>query len=48
MLKRLSEQEIFRIEIKVQALPGDARCPGDVVHGRLLEAVPQEDRCRGL
>jgi hypothetical protein len=30
MLKRLAEQEIFRIEIEVQALPGDARCPGDV------------------
>src|SRR6267143_2407934 len=47
MLKRLAEQKIFRIEIEVQALPGDSRCPGDVIHGRLLEAVPQEDRCRG-
>jgi hypothetical protein len=47
MLKRLPEQEIFRIEIEIQALPGDARCPSDVIHGRLLEAVPQEDRCRG-
>src|ERR1700720_3429879 len=46
MLKRLAEQEIFRIEIEIQALPGDSRCPSDVIHGRLLEAVPQEDRCR--
>src|SRR6266478_4164522 len=48
ILKSLPEQEILRIEIEIQALPGDSRCLSDVVHGCFLEAVPQEDRCRGL
>src|ERR1700736_6076362 len=47
ILKSLPEQEILRIEIEIQALPGDSRCLSDVVHGCFLEAVPQELRCRG-
>src|ERR1700716_3064507 len=48
ILKCFPEQEILRIEIEIQALPGDSRCLRDVIHGCLLEAVPQEGRCRGL
>jgi hypothetical protein len=47
MLKSLSEQKILGVEIEIQALPGDSRCPSDVIHGCFLEAVPQKGRCRG-
>src|ERR1700730_3226998 len=46
ILKSLPEQDILRLEIEIQALPGDSRCLSDVVHGCFLEAVPQEGRGR--
>jgi hypothetical protein len=38
MLKSLPEQEIFRIEMEIQALPGDSRCPSE----RWIRSVKEE------
>src|SRR4030088_2169375 len=47
VLKSLPEQDILRLEIEIQALPGASCCLSDVVHGCFLETVPQEGRSRG-